>query len=70
MLLSYLFAEPMVDVNAFQLVIMVGIRKMMEFVFPVAELRALDDQMPEFHLCKKEDAKKKKDQEVLYSFIY
>lgn len=48
-------------VFSFQLVVMVGVRKVMEKFFDERDLKYLDDKMPDFHLRKKEDAKKKKD---------
>lgn len=39
---------------------MVVVRKLMEFVFSSQELKYLDDEMPEIHLRKREDAKKAK----------
>jgi hypothetical protein len=39
---------------------MVAVRKFMEKFFTVHDLKYLDDKMPEFHLRKKEDMKKKK----------
>lgn len=40
---------------------MVGVRKVMERFFTERDLKYLDDKMPDFHLRKKEDAKKKKE---------
>ncbi|VDP36625.1 unnamed protein product [Soboliphyme baturini] len=45
------------------LVVMVGVRKLMEFIFTERELKYLDDKMPEITLRKREDAKKKKEKE-------
>uniref|UniRef100_A0A914VVU0 Anion exchange protein n=1 Tax=Plectus sambesii TaxID=2011161 RepID=A0A914VVU0_9BILA len=42
------------------LVVMLGVRKVMEKFFEERDLKYLDDKMPDFHLRKKEDAKKKK----------
>lgn len=39
---------------------MVVVRKLMEFIFTAHELKYLDDEMPEIHLRKKEDANKAK----------
>uniref|UniRef100_A0A915Q2T8 Anion exchange protein n=1 Tax=Setaria digitata TaxID=48799 RepID=A0A915Q2T8_9BILA len=44
----------------FQLVVMVAVRKIMEKFFKEKDLRYLDDKMPDFHLRKKEDMKRKK----------
>ncbi|UMM11336.1 hypothetical protein L5515_000672 [Caenorhabditis briggsae] len=41
------------------LVVMVAIRKMMEKAFTTTDLKYLDDPMPDFHLRKKEDAKRR-----------
>lgn len=38
---------------------MVAIRKMMEKAFTTTDLKYLDDPMPDFHLRKKEDAKRR-----------
>ncbi|KAE9549910.1 hypothetical protein FO519_006875 [Halicephalobus sp. NKZ332] len=40
------------------LVVMVGVRKVMEKFFNEKDLKYLDDKMPDFHLRKKEDLKK------------
>lgn len=45
-----------------QLVVMVAVRKLMEYVFTERELKYLDDPMPEITLRKKEDAHKKIEQ--------
>uniref|UniRef100_A0A8R1Y235 Anion exchange protein n=1 Tax=Onchocerca volvulus TaxID=6282 RepID=A0A8R1Y235_ONCVO len=42
------------------LVVMVAVRKVMEKFFTEKDLRYLDDKMPDFHLRKKEDMKRKK----------
>ncbi|KAK6106199.1 anion exchange family protein [Brugia pahangi] len=42
------------------LVVMVAVRKIMEKFFTEKDLRYLDDKMPDFHLRKKEDMKRKK----------
>ncbi|EGT33986.1 hypothetical protein CAEBREN_32445 [Caenorhabditis brenneri] len=42
------------------LVVMVAIRKMMEKAFTTTDLKYLDDPMPDFHLRKKEDAKRRR----------
>lgn len=55
--LYHIFREKII----FQLVIMVGVRKLMEYVFTEHELKYLDDKMPEITLRKKEDATKKKE---------
>ncbi|VDM63903.1 unnamed protein product [Angiostrongylus costaricensis] len=41
------------------LVVMVAVRKLMEKFFTVEDLRYLDDPMPDFHLRKKEDLKRR-----------
>ncbi|CAB3408242.1 unnamed protein product [Caenorhabditis bovis] len=41
------------------LVVMVGIRKLMEKAFTKTDLKYLDDPMPDFHLRKKEDLKRR-----------
>lgn len=41
------------------LVVMVGIRKLMERCFSTSDLKYLDDPMPDFHLRKKEDLKRR-----------
>lgn len=41
---------------------MVGVRKVMEKFFSEKDLKYLDDKMPDFHLRKKEDMKKRKSQ--------
>ncbi|PAV90244.1 hypothetical protein WR25_18242 [Diploscapter pachys] len=41
------------------LVVMVGIRKVMERFFSTTDLKYLDDPMPDFHLRKKEDMKRR-----------
>ena len=38
---------------------MVGIRKLMERFFSTTDLKYLDDPMPDFHLRKKEDMKRR-----------
>ena len=43
----------------YQLVAMVGVRKLCEKLFTADELAQLDDKMPEITLRKKEDRKKK-----------
>ncbi|KRX66586.1 Sodium-driven chloride bicarbonate exchanger, partial [Trichinella sp. T9] len=45
------------------LVVLVAIRKLLEYVFTEKELKLLDDQMPEITLRKREDAKKKRQKE-------
>jgi hypothetical protein len=45
------------------LVVMVGVRKLLEYIFSKEDLNQLDDAMPEIHLRKKDDAIKKKEQE-------
>ncbi|KAH7727686.1 Bicarbonate transporter [Aphelenchoides avenae] len=44
------------------LVVMVAVRKVMEKFFSEKDLKYLDDKMPDFHLRKKEDMKKRKSQ--------
>jgi hypothetical protein len=39
---------------------MVAVRKLMERCFSVHDLRYLDDTMPDFHLRRREDEKKKR----------
>ncbi len=56
--------------RVFQLVIMVGVRKLMEYVFSQDELKQLDDKMPEMHLRHKEDKQKKKAQVHWLPFIF
>lgn len=43
----------------FKLVVMVAVRKIMEKFFTERDLKYLDDKMPEFHLRKKEDLRRK-----------
>ncbi|KRX22096.1 Sodium-driven chloride bicarbonate exchanger [Trichinella nelsoni] len=45
------------------LVVLVAVRKLLEYVFTEKELKLLDDQMPEITLRKREDAKKKRQKE-------
>ncbi|KRZ27480.1 Sodium-driven chloride bicarbonate exchanger [Trichinella pseudospiralis] len=45
------------------LVVLVAIRKLLEYVFTEKELKLLDDKMPEITLRKREDAKKKRQKE-------
>ncbi|MCP9257851.1 Sodium-driven chloride bicarbonate exchanger [Dirofilaria immitis] len=44
------------------LVVMVAVRKVMEKFFTEKDLRYLDDKMPDFHLRKKEDMKRKREE--------
>ncbi|KJH48589.1 anion exchange protein [Dictyocaulus viviparus] len=48
--------------TAFQLVVMVAVRKLMEKFFTTTDLKYLDDPMPDFHLRKKEDLKRRQSQ--------
>ncbi|KAK6061419.1 hypothetical protein COOONC_00911 [Cooperia oncophora] len=43
----------------FQLVVMVAVRKLIEKFFTTTDLKYLDDPMPDFHLRKKEDLKRR-----------
>jgi hypothetical protein len=46
------------------LVVMIGVRKLMEKFFSDKDLRYLDDKMPDFHLRKKEDIVKRKSKQI------
>lgn len=48
-----------------QLVVMVAVRKLMEKFFTVTDLKYLDDPMPDFHLRKKEDLKRRQSEVIL-----
>lgn len=62
LLFLWLLRQSVFTLLRLQLVVMVGVRKLMEYVFTERELKYLDDKMPEITLRKKEDAKKKKEQ--------
>ena len=50
----------------FQLVIMMGVRKMLELIFTQTELKILDDTLPEFRRKEKLDHEDALEQEVIY----
>ncbi|VDM72801.1 unnamed protein product [Strongylus vulgaris] len=52
------------------LVVMVAVRKLMEKFFTVTDLKYLDDPMPDFHLRKKEDLKRRQSEVRIYIRIF